>query len=500
MKNENKVTIKNKKIMIHKFSRYLLTLVALLTMTTGAWADEGELLVTITPDASGNIVYSVPDIATLDLGGAEYNSSKGCWRKFGGDANLTVTVADGINVTKVKFTTNKNDSWEDTDAPYQVKLSGGYAYNASGGRIGTGDGIKKIEVYGTKAAGPVVEISDDQTSAEFDMPSYDATLEYDIVRNLASNTTLNLFIGTDPVTADARLRIAKNEQTGKYAPVSPLSCALVDKTENKTLNPQQIIAAGITPTFYLLGENEEWTLVTAIDQQTMLPANIAPDQTYRMVLKAADESPLYGGETEPSFAITLFEGYPVEIAAGEFATFYSEEPLYAENEGVELYTISSVSGDKAVLSEAFDAAPANTPLLVFNGSENTQTILLIPTAEPDLALSIYEGFVGTLAATTIVASDASTDRYAFNGKEFVWVKDDLAANANKCWLEIPVANSTKARAITIVFGETTGVEELKSSRTEELNEGWYDLNGRKLSKKPTTKGIYIKNGKKVVIK
>ena len=39
MKNENKVTIKNKKIMIHKFSRYLLTLVALLTMTTGAWAD-----------------------------------------------------------------------------------------------------------------------------------------------------------------------------------------------------------------------------------------------------------------------------------------------------------------------------------------------------------------------------------------------------------------------------------------------------------------------------
>ncbi len=118
-----------------------MTLVALLAMTTGAWADEGELLVTITPDASGNIVYSVADIATLDLGGAEYNSSKGCWRKFGGAAYLTVTAADGINVTKVKFTTNKNDSWEDTDAPYQVQLDGGYARNASGRSRGSGAAI-----------------------------------------------------------------------------------------------------------------------------------------------------------------------------------------------------------------------------------------------------------------------------------------------------------------------------------------------------------------------
>ena len=32
------------------------------------------------------------------------------------------------------------------------------------------------------------------------------------------------------------------------------------------------------------------------------------------------------------------------------------------------------------------------------------------------------------------------------------------------------------------------------------NGDWYDLNGRKLNAKPTTKGVYIQNGKKVVIK
>ena len=33
----------------------------------------------------------------------------------------------------------------------------------------------------------------------------------------------------------------------------------------------------------------------------------------------------------------------------------------------------------------------------------------------------------------------------------------------------------------------------------QLNGDWYDLNGRKIAK-PTKKGVYIKDGKKVVIK
>ena len=36
--------------------------------------------------------------------------------------------------------------------------------------------------------------------------------------------------------------------------------------------------------------------------------------------------------------------------------------------------------------------------------------------------------------------------------------------------------------------------------TEGLGEGhWYDLNGRRLIKQPTQRGIYIHNGRKVVI-
>ena len=33
-----------------------------------------------------------------------------------------------------------------------------------------------------------------------------------------------------------------------------------------------------------------------------------------------------------------------------------------------------------------------------------------------------------------------------------------------------------------------------------LQENWYTLDGRKLSGKPNAKGVYIQNGKKIVVK
>lgn len=52
--------------------------------------------------------------------------------------------------------------------------------------------------------------------------------------------------------------------------------------------------------------------------------------------------------------------------------------------------------------------------------------------------------------------------------------------------------------INSMMGETTGIEEVENAA---LNaESYYDLNGRKLQGKPNAKGVYITNGRKVVIK
>ena len=49
-------------------------------------------------------------------------------------------------------------------------------------------------------------------------------------------------------------------------------------------------------------------------------------------------------------------------------------------------------------------------------------------------------------------------------------------------------------------GETTDIGTIDTRTGEFTPDGWYDMNGRKLSGKPSTKGIYINNGKKVAIK
>ena len=49
-------------------------------------------------------------------------------------------------------------------------------------------------------------------------------------------------------------------------------------------------------------------------------------------------------------------------------------------------------------------------------------------------------------------------------------------------------------------GTATEIESLTSDLIPQTSDNWYDLNGRCLSGKPTSKGMYIVNGRKVVMK
>ena len=166
-----------------------------------------------------------------------------------------------------------------------------------------------------------------------------------------------------------------------------------------------------------------------------------------------------------------------------------------EDADAQLYTITAVSGATATLSDALDVVPANTPILVKNNSGATKTIVLIPT-ETTTTLTVAEEFIGTLTGATIAASTTTQNNYAFNGKEFVWVKNDINIAANKAWLQVSAASA--APQIRLIFSSTTGIESV--DREQSTVDDWYDLNGRRLPGKPTKKGVYIVNGKKMVVK
>ena len=51
-------------------------------------------------------------------------------------------------------------------------------------------------------------------------------------------------------------------------------------------------------------------------------------------------------------------------------------------------------------------------------------------------------------------------------------------------------------------GESTGIRLIDNGQLTIDNEAgaWYDMSGRRLNGEPTKKGVYISNGKKVIIK
>ena len=80
------------------------------------------------------------------------------------------------------------------------------------------------------------------------------------------------------------------------------------------------------------------------------------------------------------------------------------------------------------------------------------------------------------------------------GVGFYKLGDTVTIGAHKAYLKY---DGSMAPAF-LGFGDVTGIETMSdaSSKTPAV---WYDLNGRKLYDKPTAKGIYILNGKKIVI-
>ena len=70
--------------------------------------------------------------------------------------------------------------------------------------------------------------------------------------------------------------------------------------------------------------------------------------------------------------------------------------------------------------------------------------------------------------------------------------------AHKAYLAVP-ANEAKVASFLFNDNETSGIEMMKTEQEIHFN-GWYTIDGKQLNCKPTAKGIYISNGKKIVVK
>ena len=77
----------------------------------------------------------------------------------------------------------------------------------------------------------------------------------------------------------------------------------------------------------------------------------------------------------------------------------------------------------------------------------------------------------------------------------------VPVGATRAYLQLPEESTGEARIfIEEPDGSTTAISVIAADDANVAKEGWYTLNGVKLNAAPVEKGVYINNGKKVVIK
>ena len=317
------------------------------------------------------------------------------------------------------------------------------------------------------------------------MPMGDATVTYSLQRNLAEG--IKVKVGNGTMT---KYRV-QQDGSGKWAfteGLTELKETILDEF-NGNLDLTAQIGTDFTSVLQKKADNGSWE---AADVAT---EGYAPG-TYRFLVSAISDA--YANETT-STELSVYFGYEFTLAPKSYATYYSDEAVKLDGTetDAQLFTVASVSSKSVTLSEPLSVVSSNTPFLIYNSSDAAKTVLLLPAEEPAAPTEYAPEFKGTLAAKDFTAAEmAECDHYVLSGNKFIWVRDAGTIGANLCWLELG-KKAAAARSLSINGSGTTGIN---SVDVEESADSWYDMNGRKLDEQPARKGVYIQNGKKVVVK
>ena len=190
--------------------------------------------------------------------------------------------------------------------------------------------------------------------------------------------------------------------------------------------------------------------------------------------------------------ITVAVGSTTITPAYAKTTYVTTMPLdFSAVDGLKAYRASAAGGGSVTLEEV-GAVPVATPLLLIGtaGTEYTVPVASSPSAPGTNLLKAGDG-------TTTMAS-SNYDYILYSDGLFYRVTSGTVTTT-KAYLHCdsdPTAGAD-VRSLSIIFGddESTGVQEVKHSKTEEPK-SYFDLQGRRVS--TPTKGLYIMNGKKVI--
>ena len=203
---------------------------------------------------------------------------------------------------------------------------------------------------------------------------------------------------------------------------------------------------------------------------------------------------------------TLYRGeHTYVIDAEEDADAYAAE-YDAKNSCLTLHKI----GDGKII-------PANQGVIIVADKDNESVSMTIDDfASVDMPKNDLNGCETEESLSDIIKRLDNVEYYDEAGNFYVMGMVDgkfgfykyvyMTMPAHKAFLYIPRSTSSSARAITFSFADNiTDVKTISGDKGQwSMFNGqcsdWYTINGVKLSGKPTAPGMYINNGKKILIK
>ncbi len=182
-------------------------------------------------------------------------------------------------------------------------------------------------------------------------------------------------------------------------------------------------------------------------------------------------------------------------------------------------TATSITGDETTgqtlhltFSDAVTELKAGVPYIIKwpEGDNITDPVFTgktISNTEPTTVTS-QDGmvsFIGTYGTVSLAANDKS-NIYFGSANKLLWPDQNVTVGAFRAYFKINETAAVNAKGITgfvIDFGENneeaTAIHNAEFIMQNDDADAWFTLDGIRLNGKPAAKGIYIHNGKKVVV-
>ena len=198
----------------------------------------------------------------------------------------------------------------------------------------------------------------------------------------------------------------------------------------------------------------------------------------------------YTGEVTKTFEISRRTVSAAELGIsgeGNYGSYYHATEDLALPEGYSAYIVSGITGAAATLT-AISYIPKATPVIVSQSGDSGEAT--------DAAT---DGNMMLHADGDVTVASINGTVYGLYNNVLMRVTGTIPAGKNY----LVVAGAAGAPKLTFVVdkgqgeGSTTAIGTIETSET--AHDAWYTLDGRRLQQKPSQKGLYIRNGQKVVV-